>query len=77
MRADGQEYVLELSVLQRTEVYYGNDWESRIVERMCRYKLNGVDGWGFSEFQYRYVHFSEFQYRYVHFSEFQYRYVYM
>ena len=54
--ADGQEYVLELSVLQRTEVYYGNDWESRIVERMCRYKLNGVDGWGFSEFQYRYVY---------------------
>ena len=34
--------------------YMGQDWEARIHERMCFFKVNGVKGWGISEWDYRY-----------------------
>ena len=52
--AGGEEYLLEMSVMGRVVFFYGREWEARIVERMCRFRLNGLlEGCGFSEFDYR------------------------
>jgi hypothetical protein len=31
----------------------GVDWDAKIYERFCEYKVNGVRGWGISEWEYR------------------------
>lgn len=51
--AGNTKYHLEGLVLDRPIFYMGWDWESRIHERMCTYKVNNVPGWGISEWCYR------------------------
>ena len=31
----------------------GWEWEARILERFCSYEVDGVPGWGVSEWHYR------------------------
>ena len=31
----------------------GWEWEARILERFCEYVVDGVPGWGVSEWHYR------------------------
>ncbi len=35
--------------------YHHEDWRSLIQERMCDFTVNGVKGYGFTEFLYRLV----------------------
>jgi hypothetical protein len=54
--AGGVKYQLEIHVVDRPIFYMGKEWESRIHERMCTYRLNGYrTGYGISEWCYRNV----------------------
>ena len=35
--------------------YMGVEWDAKIYERFCQYSVNGVKGWGISEWDYRWV----------------------
>ncbi|KAK6170139.1 hypothetical protein SNE40_018606 [Patella caerulea] len=51
--AGGKQYHLQINVLHCPIFYMGEDWDVKIYERFCRYKLNGINGWGISEWEYR------------------------
>lgn len=38
-----------------SDFYVGHEWEARVVERMARYTVNGIKGWGIAEWEYRHV----------------------
>ncbi|XP_023335574.1 uncharacterized protein LOC111706873 [Eurytemora carolleeae] len=48
-------YNVQVSLVhqEKGRAYYGHDWEARIVERFAKYKINGEDGWGVTEWEYR------------------------
>merc|ERR1712142_451294 len=46
-------YSVAVDVQRKGEVMFGHEWEARVVERFCGYTVNGVDGWGVSEWEYR------------------------
>ena len=46
-----KEYNLKMEVLDRPIFFMGED--AKIVERMCKYTVNGIPGWGISEWDYR------------------------
>jgi len=47
---------MEVHVLERPIFYMGDERESRIHERMCKYVVNGERvGYGISEWCYRFV----------------------
>ena len=39
--------------MDRQQVFFGLEWEARVIERFCKYKINGEEGWGVSEWEYR------------------------
>jgi hypothetical protein len=43
----------QVHVLDRQGVFLGWDWECELVERFCDFTVDGVRGWGVSEFYYR------------------------
>ena len=47
-------YNLKCTVVDAPIFYMGCEWEARIHERMCTFTVNGVNGWGISEWDYRY-----------------------
>lgn len=51
--AGGKQYVVEVSVLEAPEFYIGWEWETRVVERMATFRINGRKGWGLAEWEYR------------------------
>ncbi|XP_045128767.1 uncharacterized protein LOC123514740 [Portunus trituberculatus] len=51
--AGGKEYVVEVYVVEAPEFYIGWEWETRVVERMVTYRINGRKGWGLAEWDYR------------------------
>ena len=36
MTVGGEWYQLQVKVIKRGEVFFGSDWEARVIERMCR-----------------------------------------
>ncbi|RZB94432.1 uncharacterized protein BDFB_004454, partial [Asbolus verrucosus] len=48
-------YTIQVNVLHSPHFYISKDWESKIVERLCTFSVNGVKGWGAAEWQYRNV----------------------
>lgn len=48
--------MVECEIIEAPEVFIGHEWEARIVERMGKFKVNGKDGWGFAEWEYRQVY---------------------
>merc|ERR1711892_481465 len=44
---------VKLASEERRESFFGPEWEGRVVERFCRYRINGEEGWGVSEWEYR------------------------
>ena len=40
-------------MVDAVEIFMGWEWEARIVERFCRYEVDGAPGWGVSEWHYR------------------------
>lgn len=52
--AAGQNYHVEVEVIDSPIFYLGEESESKVYERMSRFLVNGtIKGWGCSEFQYR------------------------
>ena len=43
----------QIRVLDTVEVFLGWVWEARILERFCEVTVDGVPGWGVSEWHYR------------------------
>ena len=46
-------YKLEGSVIEAPIFYIGECRDAKIHERLCNFKLNGVHGWGLSEWEYK------------------------
>ena len=49
----GKHYNLKLNVLDAPVFYIGEGRDAKIHERMCQFNVNGVKGWGISEYDYR------------------------
>jgi hypothetical protein len=43
----------QIRVLDTVEVFLGWQWEARILERFCEFTVDGVPGWGVSEWHYK------------------------
>ncbi|GAB6023464.1 hypothetical protein CHUAL_008243 [Chamberlinius hualienensis] len=52
-KAGGRDYRVDCKVIESPEVFIGPQWEARVVERMCTYRVNGKRAWGFAEWEYR------------------------
>lgn len=52
-KASDEWHHIQVKVLDTVEVYMGWEWEARILERFCEYVVDGVPGWGVSEWHYR------------------------
>jgi hypothetical protein len=44
---------VQVKVLDTVEVFMGWEWEGRVLERFCEFIVDGVPGWGVSEWHYR------------------------
>ncbi|KAJ3642305.1 hypothetical protein Zmor_025104 [Zophobas morio] len=53
--AGGKIYRIQVNVLYSPHFYISKDWESKVVERLCTFEVNGLKGWGAAEWQYRNV----------------------
>jgi len=53
--SNGKEYVVQIQVLETQELHIGWEWEARIVERRCKFNIDGIEGYGISECHYRNV----------------------
>ncbi|RUS86660.1 hypothetical protein EGW08_005534 [Elysia chlorotica] len=51
--AGGKQYTVKCSRTDKVYFYMGKDWDAKIHERVCNYSVNGVKGWGISEWDYR------------------------
>jgi len=51
--AGGERFHVKCYVLDAPIFYMGLNWEARIHERMCVFDVNGIKGWGISEWDYR------------------------
>ena len=36
----GDWYQLQVKVIRRGEIFFGSDWEARVIERLCRLKYD-------------------------------------
>ncbi|ODN00790.1 hypothetical protein Ocin01_05886 [Orchesella cincta] len=50
---NGKTYYVQVKVLETLELNIGFEWEARIVERRCKFTIDGVEGYGISECMYR------------------------
>lgn len=48
-----KDYYMVSSRLHCPVFYMGKEWDAKIYERFCTYSVNGVKGWGISEWDYR------------------------
>ena len=53
-QAGGKVYYVQVQVLDSQIFHIGWEWEAKIVERHCRFFVDGIEGYGISEWQYRY-----------------------
>ena len=44
---------VQVNVVDAPIFYIGWEWEAKIHERMCTFQVDGIPGWGISEFMYR------------------------
>ena len=51
--AANRTWSVHVTALDSSVFYVGWEWEARIHEGLCRFQVNGVPGWGVSEFMYR------------------------
>ncbi|XP_046986589.1 uncharacterized protein LOC124556662 isoform X2 [Schistocerca americana] len=51
----GMWYHVQVEIFERSEFYIGWEWETRVVECLGNFKVNGVKGWGAAEWQYRHM----------------------
>ncbi|XP_022918645.2 uncharacterized protein [Onthophagus taurus] len=51
--AGHKSYVIKVHVKESPHFYISKDWEAKLFERLCTFKVNGLKGWGGSEWMYR------------------------
>ncbi|XP_055551031.1 uncharacterized protein LOC129733288 isoform X2 [Wyeomyia smithii] len=51
--AGNKKYITKVKAAIGPEFYIGTESECRIVEQLCDFEVNGVKGWGATEWQYR------------------------
>ncbi|GAB6033459.1 hypothetical protein CHUAL_013344 [Chamberlinius hualienensis] len=51
--AGGQNYRVQVKVVDLSQLDMGIELEARFVERFCEFTVNGLRGWGISEWQYK------------------------
>lgn len=52
---NGKTYYVQVKVLETIELNIGWEWEARIVERRCKFIIDGIEGYGVSECMYRHA----------------------
>ncbi|KAK9695154.1 hypothetical protein QE152_g33049 [Popillia japonica] len=55
VKAGSNTYVIKVHITDSPHFYISKDWEAKIYERLCRYTVNNLKGWGAVEWQYRNV----------------------
>lgn len=50
---DGKKYTTEVFGEWTPIWYHHKDRGSKVYEKFCKYKINGIDGYGLAEFHYR------------------------
>ncbi|XP_026487221.2 uncharacterized protein LOC113394210 [Vanessa tameamea] len=53
IQAGDEEYTIQVLVEYESTHYVSQEWDARMVERFCKFIVNGVPGRGVSEFHYR------------------------
>ena len=43
-----------MRVVDAVEVMFGWQWEGRVIERFCEFAVDGREGWGVSEWHFRF-----------------------
>ena len=51
--AGDMKYKMNISVVEAPIFYIGEGRDAKIHERLCKYEVNGLEGWGISEWDYR------------------------
>ncbi|XP_045475704.1 uncharacterized protein LOC123681367 [Harmonia axyridis] len=51
--AGGRTYTIKVDVIDSSHFYISKDWECKIIQRFCSFKVNSLKGWGTSECQQR------------------------
>lgn len=41
--------------METQELHIGWEWEARIIERRCKFIIDGIEGYGISECMYRHT----------------------
>ena len=52
-KAGGEWHEIQVRVVDTVEVFMGWSWEARILERFCDYTVDGIRGWGVSEWHFK------------------------
>ncbi|KAK9879879.1 hypothetical protein WA026_008381 [Henosepilachna vigintioctopunctata] len=55
IKAGGKTYVVKVDVVDTPHFFISKDWECKVFERFCKFNVNGLNGWGASEWQHRNV----------------------
>lgn len=50
---DNDSYRVHVKSHTKKKVFMGEQMECCLIEKWCDYKINGVNGWGAAEWQYR------------------------
>ncbi|KAL3269693.1 hypothetical protein HHI36_008753 [Cryptolaemus montrouzieri] len=53
IEAGGKTYIVKVDVIDSPHFFISKDWECKVYERLCTFKVNGLKGWGASEWQQR------------------------
>lgn len=59
LQKGGKKYNTEMSGEWTPIWYHHDDRGSKVFEKFCKYKINGIDGYGLVEFHYRLVYFKQ------------------
>jgi len=54
-QAGGEKYHVQVHSTESAEVFFGWDWEGRVIEHFAQFTVNGVAGWGAVEWEYRHL----------------------
>lgn len=44
---------MQVNVIDSPAFYISKDWDCKVIERLCKFTVNGIDGWGAAEWVYR------------------------
>lgn len=48
-------YHIQVEIKEMPEFYVGWEWEARVVECLANFNVNGINGWGAAEWEFRHM----------------------